>query len=315
MAERKTYKEIVRKFLENDEVVIETRLDGERAGEKKILTSEEAKKAPKDGWHRETLFAKPKAVLLGGGHVSLAIAQLLKMVEFRVIVVDEREEFANKERFCCADEVYCMGFQEFLDTKDFGEHAYYIIVTRGHKDDYTCLSGLLRREKTYIGMIGSRKKVAISFDKLRAEGYLEEEIAQVHAPIGLAIGAQTPAEIAVSIAAEIIQKKNESPKIINTLEEEILKGLEDEKSKVLVTVIEKKGSSPRGEGTKMIVREDGKIYGTIGGGAVEHEAIEEAKNFDAEKGFLIKDYDLSNAKAATLGMVCGGQVKVMFERL
>ena len=205
MAERKTYKEIVRKFLENDEVVIETRLDGERAGEKKILTSEEAKKAPKDGWHRETLFAKPKAVLLGGGHVSLAIAQLLKMVEFRVIVVDEREEFANKERFCCADEVYCMGFQEFLDTKDFGEHAYYIIVTRGHKDDYTCLSGLLRREKTYIGMIGSRKKVAISFDKLRAEGYLEEEIAQVHAPIGLAIGAQTPAEIAVSIAAQMIQ--------------------------------------------------------------------------------------------------------------
>ena len=158
MAERKTYKEIVRKFLENDEVVVETCLDGERAGEKKILTSEEAKKAPKDGWHRETLFAKPKAVLLGGGHVSLAIAQLLKMVEFRVIVVDEREEFANKERFCCADEVYCMGFQEFLDTKDFGEHAYYIIVTRGHKDDYTCLSGLLRREKTYIGMIGSRKK-------------------------------------------------------------------------------------------------------------------------------------------------------------
>ena len=147
------------------------------------------------------------------------------------------------------------------------------------------------------------------------EGYLEEEIAQVHAPIGLAIGAQTPAEIAVSIVAEIIQKKNESPEIINTLEEEILKGLEDEKSKVLVTVIEKKGSSPRGEGTKMIVREDGKIYGTIGGGAVEHEAIEEAKNFDAENGFLIKDYDLSNAKAATLGMVCGGQVKVMFERL
>ena len=119
MAERKTYKEIVQKFLENDEVVVETRLDGEKAGEKKILTSEEAKKAPKDGWYRETLFAKPKAVILGGGHVSLAIAQLLKMVEFRVIVVDEREEFANKERFCCADEVYCMGFQGFLDTKDF----------------------------------------------------------------------------------------------------------------------------------------------------------------------------------------------------
>lgn len=100
MAERKTYKEIVQKFLENDEVVVETCLDGEKAGEKKILTSEEAKKATKDGWYRETLFAKPKAVILGGGHVSLAIAQLLKMVEFRVIVVDEREEFANKERFC-----------------------------------------------------------------------------------------------------------------------------------------------------------------------------------------------------------------------
>lgn len=315
MADRKTYKEIVERFLKNEEVVIETRLEGRNAGEKRILTPEESKELPQNTVYRETLLAKPKVIILGGGHVSLALAKLLKMIEFHVVVVDAREEFANKERFSCADEVYCMGFQEFLDTKEFGDHAYYVIVTRGHKDDYTCLSGLIRKKKAYLGMIGSRKKVALSFDKLREEGYLEEEIEQVHAPIGLSIGAQTPAEIAVSIVAEIIQKKNEAPKIVSTLEEDILKGLDDENAKVLVTVIEKKGSSPRGEGTKMIVREDGKIYGTIGGGAVEHAAIEEARNFNEPNGFLLKEYDLSNAKAATLGMICGGVVTVMFERL
>lgn len=315
MADRKIYKEIVQKFLENEEVVIETQLEGKDAGKKRILTLEESKEIPKKTVYRETLLAKPKVIILGGGHVSLALAKLLKMIEFHVVVVDAREEFANKERFLCADEVYCMGFQEFLDTKEFGAHAYYVIVTRGHKDDYTCLSGLIRRQKTYLGMIGSRKKVALSFDKLREEGYSEEEIAQVYAPIGLSIGAQTPAEIAVSIVAQIIQKKNEAPKIVNTLEEDILKGLEDEDAKVLVTVIKKKGSSPRGEGTRMIVREDGKIYGTIGGGAVEHAAIEEARNFNEPSGFLLKEYDLSNAKAATLGMICGGVVTVMFERL
>ena len=162
-------------------------------------------------------------------------------------------------------------------------------------------------------MIGSRSKVALSFEKLRKEGYAEEVIGRIHSPIGLAIGAKTPTEISVSIAAEIIQEKNRQPR--NTLEASILEGIQDEDAHTMVTVIEKSGSSPRGEGTRMIVCKDGKIYGTIGGGSVEYAAIQEAKAFDDPSGFAIKEYDLSNSKAATLGMVCGGQVKVLFEKL
>lgn len=313
MADRKMYQNIAECFQKQDEVILETILKGPHAGEKRMLSREEGNCLPENGVYREVLYGKPKAVVCGGGHVSLSIVQLLKMLEFRVIVVDERPEFANRERFPQADEIFCMEFTDFFRENDFGNHAYYVIVTRGHQYDYSCLKAVLERERDYVGMIGSRSKVALSFEKLRKEGYAEEVIGRIHSPIGLAIGAKTPTEISVSIAAEIIQEKNRQPR--NTLEASILEGIQDEDAHIMVTVIEKSGSSPRGEGTRMIVCKDGKIYGTIGGGSVEYAAIQEAKAFDDPSGFAIKEYDLSNSKAATLGMVCGGQVKVLFEKL
>lgn len=313
MADRKMYLQIAELFARRDEITIETTLSGGQAGRKKILSGEERMLPPEEHVYRETLYGKSRAVICGGGHVSLALVRFLKMLDFHVTVIDQRAEFANRERFPDADEILCMDFPEGLDRGNFGEHAYYIIVTRGHKDDYSCLSAILKMKRDYVGMIGSRGKVAMSFEKLRQDGFSEEEIRKIHAPIGLSIGAQTPAEIGVSICAEIIQEKNKYPR--KTLEEEVLRGIRDENAVTMVTVVEKSGSSPRGEGTRMVVCRDGSIYGTIGGGPIEFAAVREAQSFSDAGGFSIREYDLSNSKAATLGMVCGGKVKVLFEKL
>lgn len=313
MADREMYLQIAGLFAGRDEITIETILSGGHAGEKRILTGEERMLPPGEHVYRETLYGRSRAVVCGGGHVSQVLVQFLKMLDFYVTVIDEREEFANKERFPHADEILCMDFDEGLEIGSFGEHAYYIIVTRGHKDDYRCLCSILKKKRDYVGMIGSRGKVALSFEKLRRDGFEEEEIRKIHAPIGLAIGAQTPAEIGVSICAEMIQEKNKYPR--KTLEEDVLKGIRDENAVTMVTVVEKSGSSPRGEGTRMVVCRDGSIYGTIGGGPIEFAAVKEARDFSDPGGFSIREYDLSNSKAATLGMVCGGRVKVLFEKL
>lgn len=313
MADRKMYLQIAELFAQRDEITIETTLSGGQAGMKKILSGEERMIPPGEQVYRETLYGRSRAVVCGGGHVSLALVRFLKMLDFYVTVIDQRQEFANRERFPDADEILCMDFPEGLEMWSFGEHAYYIIVTRGHKDDYRCLKCILNKKSDYVGMIGSRGKVAMSFERLRQDGFSEEVIRKIHAPIGLAIGAQTPAEIGVSICAEMIREKNKYPR--KTLEEEVLRGIRDENAVTMVTVVEKSGSSPRGEGTRMVVCRDGSIYGTIGGGPIEFAAIKEAKNFSDTSGFSIREYDLSNSKAATLGMVCGGSVKVLFEKL
>lgn len=170
----------------------------------------------------ENLYGKPHAVLCGGGHVSLALAKVLELMDFRITVVDDRAEFANRERFPRAA-VYCQDFASCLEEKEFGPNTYYIIVTRGHQADYTCLKRILRKPSAYVGMIGSGRKVALAFQRLRADGFSEEEMKRVHAPVGLSIGAQTPAEIAVSIAAEIIQEKNRCQR--NILEEAVAEGI------------------------------------------------------------------------------------------
>lgn len=313
MADREMYLQIAALFAQRDEITIETTLMGEQAGQKKILTGEERILPPGEHVYRETLYGRSRAVVCGGGHVSLALVRFLKLLDFHVTVIDGREEFANRERFPEADEILYMDFEEGLEQRDFGEHAYYIIVTRGHKDDYRCLRSILKKKRDYVGMIGSRGKAAMSFERLRQDGVEEEEIRKIRAPIGLAISAQTPAEIGVSICAEIIQEKYKYPR--KTLEEEVLRGIRDENAVTMVTVVEKSGSSPRGEGTRMVVCRDGSIYGTIGGGPIEYAAVREARDFTGTGGFSIREYDLSNSKAATLGMVCGGKVKVLFEEL
>ncbi len=145
-----------------------------------------------------------QAVILGGGHISQPLAQLLSMMDYEVRIVDDRLEFANQERFPWAKEVFCSGFEQALRQIEIDEKTAIFIVTRGHRHDLECLQAVLPSRAGYIGMIGSRRKVRAALSALEEEGFDRERLGQVYAPIGLDIGAQSPAEIAVSIAAEVM---------------------------------------------------------------------------------------------------------------
>lgn len=254
-------------------------------------------------------------VICGGGHISKSLSEMAKLLGYQVWIIDDREEFANRERFLQADRVFCMEFEEAFEKLDFPESAWYVIVTRGHQNDYECLRNILRKKSSYVGMIGSRKKVAATVQRLREEGFTDEQIEHVHAPIGLPIGASTPEEITVSILAEMVQERakldcTEVPKeMVEWL-------LQKEEPMVMATVVEKKGSAPRGVGARMLVAADGAIAGTIGGGEVEHLAIERAKAMLKEKlQCETVTYKLDANKAASVGMICGGSVEILFEKV
>jgi xanthine dehydrogenase accessory factor len=155
----------------------------------------------------EPILSDPKVFLFGGGHVSLPVARLSKRVGFRVAVIDNRPEFASRERFPEADEVVIEEFSSAFKKLKIDGESYAVILTRGHVYDQEVLEWALGTEARYIGMIGSRKKVQAIFRNLREKGIPEEKLAAVHSPIGLDIGALTPEEIAVSIVAELIRER------------------------------------------------------------------------------------------------------------
>jgi xanthine dehydrogenase accessory factor len=143
--------------------------------------------------------------LAGGGHVALATAKLAAFVGFAVKVMDDRPEFANRERFPQVDEVRVVpGFKDCFG-EQVGAADYLIAATRGHQYDREVLSQALRTAAGYIGMIGSRRKRQAIYASLQQEGFRAADLDRVHCPIGLTIGAETPQEIAVSIVAELVQ--------------------------------------------------------------------------------------------------------------
>jgi len=146
--------------------------------------------------------------LMGAGHVSKEIALLAKQVGFRTLVFDDREEFANRARFPDADGVFvCKGFDSVFEEYSVSPGSYIIIVTRGHHFDKEVLAQALRTDAGYIGMIGSRRKKDSVYQALLNEGFSQSDLDQVHCPIGLSIDAETPAEIGVSVIAQLIQHR------------------------------------------------------------------------------------------------------------
>lgn len=156
----------------------------------------------------EPIEPSPELYIVGAGHVALHLARLASDVGFQVHVIDDREKFASKERFPTAVEVVVDEIPSWLSQAHLPSHAYAVIVTRGHTNDLDALRALAPRELRYLGLIGSRAKVARIHDALADEHMPEEALARVHAPIGLDIGAVTPQEIAVSILAELIAVKH-----------------------------------------------------------------------------------------------------------
>jgi xanthine dehydrogenase accessory factor len=151
----------------------------------------------------EPILPQPVLHIFGGGHVSVAVARIASAAGFAIGVTDDRETFANKERFPMASEVYTT-YQDAFEKLQPNASYYLLIVTRGHKDDRRVLAWAVRTGARYIGMIGSKRKVLSVYKALEKEGYSPDEFERVHAPVGLDIGALTPEEIAVSITAELI---------------------------------------------------------------------------------------------------------------
>ncbi|MCI5595853.1 MAG: XdhC family protein [Lachnospiraceae bacterium] len=285
-----------------------------------VLLEEEGKITIAEPFCREE-----RMILLGGGHVSLALAEFGAKIGFAVTVVDDRPYFANRTRFPWAREVLCEGFQSAIEKLEIRSSDYVVILTRGHRWDGECLRSLYRQPASaYLGMIGSRRRVKSLKEQLVEEGMEESWLEKLHSPVGLSIGAVTPEEIAISILAEIIETKRK-PKEgqMRTLQSDIDMRVMEKLARVpepfsgmgkaIVTILSTKGSVPRKAGAKMIVYENGMIDGTIGGGCAESAIMQEARGIIGTGGYLIRQVDMTGTVAEEEGMVCGGTMKVLIE--
>jgi xanthine dehydrogenase accessory factor len=151
----------------------------------------------------EPILPQPRLFLFGGGHVSTAVARVASLAGFWIGIVDDRESFANAERFPMAGEIYTSYEDAFAKIRP-NASTYLVIVTRGHKDDMRVLEWAVQTDARYVGMIGSKRKVLAVYKALEKSGIPAEKFEGVFAPVGLEIGALTPEEIAVSITAELI---------------------------------------------------------------------------------------------------------------
>lgn len=270
----------------------------------------------------EQIRNHPLMVICGGGHVSIPVIRLAKMTGFQVTVLEDRRQFADYARNAGADQVICKPFPDAMAQINGTPDTYFVIVTRGHRYDTICLRAAIQKPHAYIGMMGSRKRTGLVKQQLAAEGIAQALLEQVHTPIGLPIGAQTPEEIAVSVLAEIIQKKNgyRQHAAFTSFSGEMLAYLTGEQGagikKVLSMIVFRKGSAPREVGTKMLILEDAKTVGTIGGGYAEHAIVRAALGMmQKDEKHKLMQVDMTGKEAEDAGMVCGGTMEVYLELL
>ncbi|MBP3853836.1 MAG: XdhC family protein [Erysipelotrichaceae bacterium] len=272
--------------------------------------------------YAEIIGAEKKMVICGAGHVSMPIIRMAKMIGFHVTVIDDRPQFTDNARQAGADRVICDEFMSALDAMESDAHTYFVIVTRGHQYDSDCLHVLLNKPSAYIGMMGSGRRVRIVKEDCIARGFDKEKVDAVHSPIGLKIRAQTPEEIAVSVLAEIIAEKNETPEtgIPTEIMEGILGGHHTpamEGRRILCTIVDKKGAAPRQVGTRMLYNHLDQSIATIGGGCTEATVKEKAREMFTEETItpMTIRVDLSADQASLEGEVCGGVIEVYMEEV
>jgi xanthine dehydrogenase accessory factor len=152
----------------------------------------------------EPVVPQPRAIIFGAGHISKGLCKVVTLAGFAATIVDDREQFANRERFPEADEIFADEYESIFPRLEVNESTYIIIVTRGHRDDMRVLKWAVDTTARYVAMIGSKRKVISVIRELEREGVARQRFERVHAPMGLEIGAITPEEIAISVAAEMI---------------------------------------------------------------------------------------------------------------
>ena len=246
-----------------------------------------------------------RLIICGGGHVSLELAHIASRLDFQVWVLDDRPEFAAPDRFPMAAQVICRPFDAAMADLDRRPTDFFCVLTRAHTFDRDCLAAILSSDFAFAGMIGSRRKIGAVMEALTAQGFTQAQLDRVHAPIGLLLGGETPAEVAVEIAAQLVQERAKlgpalTPPPVN-------------EPGVLCTITKKTGSAPRSPGTWMHLRPDGTTTGTVGGGSVEYHAIEDAKRFWSD-GTPEADRTYDVGDPALMGNAYSGQVSIHFTR-
>ncbi|MDY6400159.1 MAG: XdhC/CoxI family protein [Synergistales bacterium] len=270
--------------------------------------------------YAEKISTEKKIIICGAGHVSMPIVKFAKILGFHVTVIDDREIFIENALKNGADVIICEPFESALSKIPGGFNSYFVIVTRGHRYDSECLRSILKKTYAYVGMMGSIRRVKIVRESLLNEGFDAGAVLGIHSPIGLAINAETPEEIAISIFAEIIQIKNKnrdfefSSEILDDIlaagHHETLPG-----RKVLCTIVSKQGAGPRNVGTKMLCTSEGKILGTIGGGLMEAQVIKKAGELFSQENFspVLVKFNLTAGELSEEGEVCGGIIEIFIE--
>lgn len=263
-----------------------------------------------------------RLILLGGGHIAQPLCEIASMLDFSVTIVDDRISFANSMCFPKAEHIVCDSFGSAISRLKILPTDYVCIITRGHRWDGECLRHILSGSfPFYLGMIGSRRRVSGLLDVLAGEGFSTDLLARIHTPIGLKINAQTPAEIAISICAEMIAerrkyvRKGEDISLDQTnTDYSMLHFLaENTEPKAMVLVLSSTGSTPVKPGAMMAVDYLGKGYGTIGGGCSEAAVMGRARKIMGTGESCIVEIDMTNDVAAEEGMVCGGTMRILLE--
>ncbi len=270
---------------------------------------------------------KERLILLGGGHISQPLCKIAAILDFDVVVVDDRPSFANRRRFPEAAQVICDSFDKAIEKIAIRPTDYVCVITRGHRWDGLCLRQILPGVMPYyFGMIGSRRRVSGLLELLREEGFDADRLASICAPIGLPIHAITPQEIAISICAQLVEYRRGGQKKdgVDPVSHEFLdqKNVDldmlrflanDTEPKALLLVLESTGSTPVKAGAIMAVDYIGKGYGTIGGGCSEAAVMGRARNMIGTGESCVVKVDMTNDVAAQEGMVCGGTMQVLVE--
>ena len=268
----------------------------------------------------ERFGAVPQLVVCGGGHVAAALVKQAKLLGLPVLAIDDREEFAQQLRAAGADTVLCAPFVQALQNVSGGAETYFAVLTRSHAFDLDCLTQILQKPAAYVGMMGSRGRAALVRRQLLETGLDSQRVESLCAPIGLAIGAQTAAEIALSILAQIVSIKNARPQtegFSSALLEAMAQTDAAGQQAVLAVIAARHGSTPREIGAKMLVRTDGSIVGSVGGGIMEHRTILAAQEMltGAAPAYQRLHFSADGKNDDAAIAACGGSMEIVLTRL
>lgn len=265
----------------------------------------------------ERFGASPRLVVCGGGHVGASVVRLARLLGLPVCALEDRPDFADDLRDAGAEEVLCAPFSESLAKISGGAECYFVVVTRAHNCDLECLTAILQKPAAYVGMMGSRGRTALVRRQLTEAGLDPARVEALHAPIGLAIGAKTAEEIALSILAEIVQIKSARP-LTDGFSSAILAALGAlDTPAVLATIVSRHGSTPREVGSKMLLLPDGRTVGSVGGGIMEYRVQQLAAKMLAgeEPPTKLASFTTDGTGEDAAIAACGGSMNVLLQRM